>query len=96
MDSKILTNTVISSVYDEEGNVSVDPMGTERALSENEKTELLNTLNSKLDEANAKDYASEAEKESAIEEKEMLAIAVGAYMNADLEIVDGKVVFKNN
>jgi 1-deoxy-D-xylulose-5-phosphate synthase len=31
-----------------------------------------------------------------IEAKEKLAIAVGAYMNADLEIVDGKVVFKNN
>jgi len=96
MESKILTNTVINSVYDEDGGVKLDPLGTEMELSESEEEELVRTLNEKLTEAKGASYATEEEKQKAIEDKEKLAIAVAAYMNTEVEIDgDGNIVIKS-
>lgn len=96
MDSKILTKTVIDSVYGDDGKLTVDPMNTGKEFTESEKTELLATLNERLDEAKSADYETDEERTSAIAETERLAIAIGAYMNAELEIESGEVVFKAN
>lgn len=94
MDSKILTSTVIDSVYDEDGNVTVDPMNTGKEFTESEEEELLRILNEKLDETKNASYATEDERQASVERTEKLAVAIGAYMNADLEIVGGEIVFK--
>lgn len=79
MDSKILSNTVINSVCDENGNVvNKDPLNTGRELTDGEKNDLVNKLNEKLNEKPG-------------EETEKLVKAVAAYMNTDV-VIEGGVV----
>ena len=79
MDSKILSNTVINSVCDENGNVvNKDPLNTGKELTDGEKNDLVNKLNEKLNEKPG-------------EETEKLVKAVAAYMNTDV-VIEGGVV----
>ena len=81
MDSKILTNTVINSVCDENGVVTnKDPLNTGMELDEEDEQELIDSLQEKLD-ANP----SEA--------NEQLVVAIAAYMNVDV-YVDGNGTIK--
>ncbi len=91
MDSKILTNTIINSVYDEEGNLKNDPLNTEIELSGDEKTELGDSLNQKLSEITNAEYESEEEKAEKLAETEKLIIAIGAYINTEVTIENGEV-----
>ena len=99
MGSKILTNTIINSVYDENGTLQNDPLNTGIELSENEKTDLvasLNTkLNDKLSEITSDENASEEEKAEKIAETENLIVALGAYMNTSIVVEDGEVKIAN-
>ena len=99
MDSKILTNTIINSVYDENGNLQHDPLNTGIELSENEKTELVNSLdqklNDKLSEITSDENASEEEKAEKIAETKKLILALGAYMNTSIVVEDGEVKLVN-
>ena len=91
MDSKILTSTIINSVYDEDGNLQNDPLNTSIELSDNERTELVDSLNSKLSEVTDAEYESEEERAERIAETEKLIIALGAYINTGVVIEDGEV-----
>lgn len=95
MDSKILTNTIINTVYDEEGNLQDNPLGTNIELSGDEKTELQDSLNDKLSEVTSAEYASEEEKAEKIAETEKLIKALGAYMNTGIIIEGGEVKIAN-
>lgn len=91
MDSKILTNTIINSVYDESENLQSDPLNTEIELSDGEKTELVDSLNRKLSEVKGADYESAEERSEKIAETEKLIVAIGAYVNTGVTIEGGMV-----
>ena len=82
MDSKILTNTITNSVYDENGNVQMDPLNTGADLDSNDQAELIAQLQKKLDENPG-------------EENEKLAVAIAAYMNIDVRVVNGQIIPNN-
>ena len=81
MDSQILTNTVINSVCDDNGNVTnKDPLNTGMELDADDKQELVDSLQTKLNE-----NKTEANKK--------LVVAIAAYMNVDVHVTsDGTIV----
>lgn len=70
MDSQVVSKTLLDQVYTEESDEpKVDPLATERNLSEDEQTELVNAINEKWS------TATDEEKADGSYEKKLTAIA---------------------
>ncbi len=80
LDSKVITKTVVETVYGEGDTPNMDPFESDRNLSEQEKDEFLSATNRKWSE---KEQTESQQKE---------IIALGAIMNVQLELVDGQWV----
>ena len=81
-DSKIMGQTIVDTVYDENGNKTVDPLNTTVNLSDSDKTELLTAMNNNL--ANA-DADSKEETQKTLE-------AIAALVNVNVEFVNGEFI----
>lgn len=79
MDSKAMSKTLVDTVYGEGDEPKVDPMGSNRNLSEGERAELLESLNSKW-AASPKDEATKRQ-----------IVAIAAMMNMVVEVTDAGV-----
>ena len=79
MDSKAMSKTLVDTVYGEGDEPKVDPMNSGRNLGSNEKTELLESLNSKW-AASPKDEATKRQ-----------IVAIAAMMNMVVEVTDAGV-----
>lgn len=79
MESKAMSKTVVDTVYGEGDEPKVDPMGSNRNLSEGERAELLESLNSKWN-ASPKDEATRRQ-----------IVAIAAMMNMVVEVTDAGV-----
>lgn len=86
-DSKVMSQTIIDSVYDEEGNKNVDPLNLGVQLSDDNKAELVEAMNQNLAEVD----------ESEKEEKQKLLIAAAALVNVEVQINEnGEFVLPTN
>ncbi|MBQ9070104.1 MAG: hypothetical protein IJY23_01975 [Clostridia bacterium] len=81
MDSKILSSTIVDSVYGESDEPQMDPLNTGMEITEGQQETLVNTLQEKLDAAD----------DESKEDTEKTVTAVAAYMNVKVEIIDGVV-----
>ena len=81
-DSKVMGQTVIDAVYDENGNKTVDPLNTSVTLNNSEKTELLAAMNNNLANADAADK----------EETQKTLTAIAALVNVEVVVVNGEFV----
>lgn len=81
MDSVIVSDALADNVYDEDGSVTLDPLGSGTNLGDTEKTSLLETLQENIDNAEDGDK----------ERTERNAVAVAAYLNVPVEVVDGRI-----
>ena len=79
MDSKAMSKTLVDTVYGEGDEPKVDPMNSGRNLGSNERTELLESLNSKW-AASPKDDATKRQ-----------IVAIAAMMNMVVEVTDAGV-----
>ena len=79
MDSKAMSKTLVDTVYGEGDEPKVDPMNSGRNLGSNERTELLESLNSKW-AASPKDEATKRQ-----------IVAIAAMMNMVVEVTDAGV-----
>ena len=79
MDSKAMSKTLVDTVYGEGDEPKVDPMNSGRNLASNERTELLESLNSKW-AASPKDEATKRQ-----------IVAIAAMMNMVVEVTDAGV-----
>lgn len=79
MDSTAMSKTVVDTVYGEGDEPNVDPMNSNRNLSETERAELLDSLNAKW-AASEKDEATKRE-----------IISIAAMMNMTVEVTDAGV-----
>ena len=75
-DSKIMGQTIVDTVYDENGNKTVDPLNTTVNLSNSDKAELLAAMNNNL--ANADDDNKE--------ETQKTLEAIAALVNVQVEL----------
>lgn len=82
LDSEIVTSVILESVYDENGNATVNPLDIEFEPTEEEKTELADALTDKLN--------SVSEEERAQMEKTITAIA--GLINVEVIITGGGVM----
>ncbi len=81
MDSVIVSDALADNVYGEDGSVTLDPLGNGTNLDDTEKASLLETLQENIDNAEASDK----------ERTERNAVAVAAYLNVPVEVVDGQI-----
>ena len=81
MSSAIVTDSLCESVYADGDTPIIDPLNSGMNLSDSDKDSLVNNLQSKLDAADAADKDATARN----------AVAVAAYMNVKVEIVNGIV-----
>lgn len=81
MSSTIVTDSLCESVYADGDTPIIDPLNSGMNLSDSDKDSLVNNLQSKLDAADAADKDATARN----------AVAVAAYMNVKVEIVNGIV-----
>ena len=81
-NSKVMGQTVIDAVYDENGNKTVDPLNTSVTLNSGEKTELLAAMNNNLANADAADK----------EETQKTLTAIAALVNVEVVVVNGEFV----
>ncbi len=84
MDSTAMSNTVVETVYGEGSSPKVDPLNSQKNLSDIEKAKLVKSLNDKW-QASEKDGATK---------KEIISIA--AMMNIKVEVTDDAVVAVEN
>ena len=75
--SEVVSNTIVDTVYDDEGNVTVDPLGTSISLSEAEQAEILDAINAYLE------TATDEEREEV--ERQMIAAAALINMNVQVD-----------
>ena len=86
-DSKVMSQTIIDSVYDEEGNKNVDPLNLGVQLSDDNKAELVEAMNQNLA------GTDESEKE----EKQKTLLAAAALVNVEVQINEnGEFVLPTN
>ena len=81
MDSVIVSDALADNVYGEDGSVTLDPLGSGTNLGDTEKASLLETLQENIDNAEDGDK----------ERTERNAVAVAAYLNVPVEVVDGRI-----
>jgi hypothetical protein len=74
--------TIVDTVYDENGNKTVDPLNSTVTLSDSDTAELLEAMNQNL--ANA-DEANKEETQKTLE-------AIAALVNVNVELVNGEFV----
>ncbi len=77
-DSKVITKTVVETVYGEGDEPKMDPFDSDRKLSDQEKDEFLAAANRKWTEVD----------QTELQQKEM--IALGSIMNVKVELVNGQ------
>ena len=82
LESKILTETIIENTYDENGELTVNPLDASYEPSVEQKAELTETLNERLS------ATSEEDKEST----EKAIKALGSLINVEVIIIDGQVI----
>ena len=82
LESKILTETIIENTYDENGELTVNPLDASYEPSVEQKAELTETLNDRLG------AAAEEDKEST----EKAIKALGSLINVEVIIIDGQVI----
>ena len=79
MDSKVMSETVLDNVFVDGESANHDPLNTNRGMSGQEKTELLNALSNRWENS---------EKDDVTQKK---LISVAAVLNFQIEITDGGV-----
>ena len=79
MDSKVMSQTVMDNVYTDGETATNDPLKSERALNEEEKTEFLGALSNRWESS---DKSEETQKK---------LISVAAVLNFQIEITDSGV-----
>ncbi len=84
-ESQVISATVVNTVYPEGQNTPViDPLNSERSLSDTEKTDILTSLNER--------WANASDAEKADVEYQKTYIAIGAMMNIPIQITDSGIV----
>ena len=81
-DSKVMGQTIVDTVYDENGNKTVDPLNSTVTLSDSDTAELLEAMNKNLAKA---DEANKEETQKTLE-------AIAALVNVNVELVNGEFV----
>ncbi len=76
--SKVMSQTIVDTVYDEEGNATVDPLNASINLTDDEKTELVSAMNDHIANTDA----------SEVEDQQKLLIAAAALVNLNIEIAE--------
>lgn len=86
-DSQVISQTLMNTVYDQQGNMTLDPLQSSIYLTSNEKTELVNAMNEHLADT------GDADKEDI----QKMLIAAAAIINVDVILnADGTIILSNN
>ena len=86
-DSQVISQTLMNTVYDQQGNMTLDPLQSSIYLTNNEKTELVNAMNAHLADT------GDADKEDI----QKMLIAAAAIINVDVILnTDGTIILSNN
>ena len=86
-DSQVISQTLMNTVYDQQGNMTLDPLQSSIYLTNNEKTELVNAMNAHLADT------GDADKEDI----QKMLIAAAAIINVDVILnADGTIILSNN
>lgn len=86
-DSQVISQTLMNTVYDQQGNMTLDPLQSSIYLTNNEKTELVNAMNAHLADT------GDADKE----DTQKMLIAAAAIINVDVILnADGTIILSNN
>lgn len=80
--SEVVSQTLVDTVYNDDGSIVVDPLNSERSIDDEEKAELLTAANNHL--------AGLSEEESATTQQQLIAAA--ALLNINVQVVDGALV----
>lgn len=80
--SEVVSQTLIDTVYAEDGSIQVDPLNSQMNLAESEKADLIGAMNNQLSNT-----ASDAQEQT---QKQLIAAA--ALLNINVQIVDGAIV----
>ena len=84
LESEVASATVVETVYGKNGEITCDPLNTERELSEEERREVLAILNDR--------WANADEADRADGEYEKRFVAIGAMMNMELTVTEDGIV----
>ncbi len=80
MDSKVMSQTVVDTVYGDGSDAQSDPLASDREVSEGEKTEFINATNEKWNSMSADERNEDSKKE---------LTAIGAVLNINITLADG-------
>ena len=83
-DSEVISGVLIDTVYGEGDEATIDPLGAEIELGEEEKDELVSILNEQYASADPEDE----------EETKKILTAIGAFVNVDIIITEDGVSYK--
>lgn len=84
LDSEVISNTMVDTVYDENGNINENPLNMSGKLSEEDNAGVISALEER--------WANATEEEKANEEYVKKYTAIGHIINVPLEVVDGELV----
>lgn len=86
-DSQVISNTLVNSVYEEESDPKMDPLASDKKLSEAEKTELVGALDAKW-----KTQLATSSDEAANAEYQKTLISIAAVLNVNVSVSGNSII----